>query len=62
MRYYITKTEKRLIIFAIIFYTVIDLILCFKGMALMADYKELAKENENLKSVIEILENRGNLE
>ena len=62
MRYYITETEKRIIIFAFIFYTVLGLALCFKGMSLMADYKELAEENENLKNVIEILENRGNLE
>ena len=58
----ITEAEKKLIIFIFIFYTLLGLAVCFKGMALMTKYNELLKENENLKNEIEILENRGNLE
>ena len=54
MKYYITKTEKRIIIGAIVFYTILTLILCFKGMALMQRNVELINEKEALEQIIEV--------
>ena len=54
MKYYITKTEKRIVIGAIVFYTILILILCFKGMALMQRYNEVVKEKEALEEIIEV--------
>lgn len=54
MKYYITKTEKRIVIFAIILLFILNLILCFKGMALMQRYNEVIKEKEALEEIIEV--------
>lgn len=54
MKYYITKTEKKLIIFIIVFYMILNIALCFKGMALMQRYTEVVKEKEALEEIIEV--------
>ena len=53
MRYYITKTEKRIIIFALIFYTLLSLVLCFKGMKIVTEYNQLEKEKQELEELVE---------
>lgn len=50
----ITKTDKKIIIFLIVFYMLLNLMLCFKGMALMQRYNEVVKEKEALEEIIEV--------
>ena len=50
----ITKTDKKIIIFLIVFYMQLSLMLCFKGMALMQRYNEVVKEKEALEEIIQI--------
>ena len=54
MKYYITKLEKNIIITAIVFYMLINLILCFRGMKLMVQYKQLEQEKQKLEELVEI--------
>ena len=49
----ITKTEKNIIIIAVVFYMIINLILCFRGMKLMAEYKQLEQEKQELEELVE---------
>ena len=50
----ITKQEKRMILFLIIFYMILSLALCFKGMKLMAEYRALEEEKEALEELVEV--------
>ena len=50
----ITKLEKNIIIIAVVFYMIINLILCFRGMKLMADYKQLEEEKQELEELVEV--------
>ena len=58
MKYYITQTEKKIVIGIIVFYIILNLILCFKGMKIMSEYKELEKEKEALEDIIQIQKER----
>lgn len=48
MKEYITisETEKQIILFALAFLLLINLLLCFKGMKLAAEYNELKQQVE----------------
>lgn len=50
----ITKQEKKAIITLIVVLMLTNLILCFKGMALMQRYNEVVKEKEALEEIIEV--------
>ena len=50
----ITKLEKNIIIIAIVFYMLINFILCFKGMKLMVEYKQLEQEKQQLEELVEV--------
>lgn len=54
MKYYITKTEKRIIEILIAVLIILGLILSFKGMELMQRNIELIKEKEALEEIIEV--------
>lgn len=50
----ITKQEKKAIITLIVVLMLTNIILCFKGMALMQRYNEVMKEKEALEEIIEV--------
>lgn len=50
----ITKKEKKAIIAMIVILMLTNLILCFRGMALMQRYTEVVKEKEALEKIIQI--------
>lgn len=50
----ITKQEKKAIITLIVILMLTNIILCFKGMALMQRYNEVVKEKEALEEIIQI--------
>lgn len=50
----ITKQEKKAIITLIVVLMLTNIIICFKGMALMQRYNELIKEKEALEEIIEV--------
>lgn len=50
----ITKQEKKAIITLIVILMLTNIILCFKGMALMQRYNEVVKEKEALEEIIEV--------
>lgn len=54
MKYYITKTEKTLIRLTFIILTIINMILCFKGMKLEIEKDKLEQEKEALMEIIEM--------
>ena len=58
MKYYVTKTEKRIVIFALIFYTILGLALCFRGMKLVAEYRQLEQEKQAFEDIIQIQKER----
>lgn len=50
----ITKQEKKAIVVMIVILILTNIILCFKGMALMQRYNEVVKEKEALEEIIEV--------
>ena len=54
MKYYITKTEKTLIRLTFIILTIVNMILCFKGMKLEIEKDKLEQEKEALMEIIEM--------
>ena len=58
MKYYITKTEKRIVIGIIVFYTILGLALCLRLMKAAVDYAELIKEKEALEEIVEVQKQR----
>lgn len=50
----ITKQEKKAIIIMTVILMLTNIILCFKGMALMQRYNEVIKEKEALEQIIEV--------
>ena len=50
----ITKQEKKAIIIMTVILMLTNIILCFKGMALMQRYNEVIKEKEALEEIIEV--------
>lgn len=50
----ITKQEKNAIITLVVILMLTNIILCFKGMALMQRYTEVVKEKEALEEIIEV--------
>ena len=50
----ITKQEKKAIIVMTVILMLTNIILCFKGMALMQRYNEVIKEKEALEEIIEV--------
>lgn len=50
----ITKQEKKAIIIMTVVLMLTNIILCFKGMALMQRYNEVVKEKEALEEIIEV--------
>lgn len=50
----ITKQEKKAIITLVVILLLTNIILCFKGMALMQRYNEVVKEKEALEEIIEV--------
>lgn len=50
----ITKQEKKAIITLVVILMLTNIILCFKGMALMQRYNEVIKEKEALEEIIEV--------
>ena len=50
----ITKQEKKAIITLVVILMLTNIILCFKGMALMQRYNEVVKEKEALEEIIQI--------
>lgn len=50
----ITKQEKKAIIIMTAILMLTNIILCFKGMALMQRYNEVIKEKEALEEIFEI--------
>ena len=50
----ITKQEKKAIIIMTVILMLTNIILCFKGMALMQRYNEVVKEKEALEEIIQI--------
>lgn len=50
----ITKQEKKAIITLVVILMLTNIILCFKGMALMQRYNEVVKEKEALEEIIEV--------
>ena len=54
MKYYITKTEKTLIRLTFIILTIVNMILCFKGMKLEIEKDTLEQEKEALMEIIEM--------
>lgn len=54
----ITKQEKKAIIVIIVILMLTNVILCFKGMALMQRYNEVVKEKEALEEIIEVQKQR----
>lgn len=50
----ITKQEKKAIVVMIVILMLTNIILCFKGMALMQRYNEVVKEKEALEEIIEV--------
>ena len=50
----ITKQEKKAIITLVVILILTNIILCFKGMALMQRYNEVVKEKEALEEIIEV--------
>lgn len=54
MKYYITKTEKTLIKLTFIILTIVNMILCFKGMKLEIEKDKLEQEKEALMEIIEM--------
>lgn len=54
----ITKQEKKAIITLIVILMLTNIILCFKGMALMQRYNEVVKEKEALEEIIEVQKNK----
>ena len=53
----ITKQEKKAIITLVVILMLTNIILCFKGMALMQRYNEVVKEKEALEEIIEVQKN-----
>lgn len=53
----ITKQEKNAIIVMTVVLMLTNIILCFKGMALMTRYNEVVKEKEALGEIIEVQKN-----
>ena len=53
----ITKQEKKAIIIMTVILMLTNIILCFKGMAMMTRYAELMKEKEALEEIIEVQKN-----
>lgn len=49
----ITKQEKKAIIIMTVILMLTNIILCFKGMALMQRYNEVIKEKEVLEQIID---------
>lgn len=49
----ITKQEKKAIITLVVILILTNIILCFKGMALMQRYNEVVKEKEALEQIID---------
>lgn len=54
----ITKQEKKAIITLVVILMLTNIILCFKGMALMQRYTEVIKEKEALEEIIEVQKQR----
>lgn len=54
----ITKQEKKAIIIMTVILMLTNIILCFKGMALMQRYTEVIKEKEALEEIIEVQKQR----
>ena len=54
----ITKQEKKAIITLVVILMLTNIILCFKGMALMQRYNEVIKEKEALEEIIEVQKQR----
>ena len=50
----ITKTDYKGLKIIIAILILINIILCFKGMALMQRYNEVVKEKEALEEIIEV--------
>jgi len=50
----ITKQEKNAIVAITVILMLTNIILCFKGMALMQRYNEVIKEKEALEEIIQI--------
>lgn len=50
----ITKTDYKGLKIIIAILILINIILCFKGMALMQRYNEVVKEKETLEEIIEV--------
>lgn len=59
MTYYITIKSKEYKVIKIIIGILIatNIILCFKGMALMTRYNEVVKEKEALEEIVEVQKN-----
>ena len=53
----ITKQEKKAIIIMTVILMLTNIILCFKGMALMQRYNEVVKEKEVLEEIVEVQKN-----
>lgn len=49
----ITKQEKKGIVVMIVILMLTNIILCFKGMALMQRYNEVVKEKEALEEIVD---------
>ena len=54
----ITKKEKKAIIIMTVILMLTNIILCFKGMKLMSEYKQLEQEKEALEDIIQIQKER----
>lgn len=52
------EEEKKAIITLVVILMLTNLILCFKGMALMQRYNEVVKEKEALEEIIEVQKQR----
>ena len=49
----ITKQEKKAIITLVVILMLTNIILCFKGMALMQRYNEVVKEKEAFEQIVD---------
>lgn len=49
----ITKQEKKAIVAMTVILMLTNIILCFKGMALMQRYNEVVKEKEALEQIVD---------
>lgn len=56
----ITKQEKKAIIVMTVILMLTNIILCFKGMALMQRYNEVIKEKEALEQIVDAQQKKLN--